>query len=721
MEHREQYTRAPAPATLAPEGASILTEADAPEPGRADAPSAGRSTPGGLGCVELGGDGPEADTVQTPRRALALVRGGRTGTGGAIPEPRSVSAGVIEAHSLAPSHKPNTPGSRSGGQGRSRGAPPQRSEAERGGDGAPLTEASTPAPCEETGPEARGSGAPSGGPLGGPSGSVTARAVTPGRFDGGGSDSIHHGPDAGGARLLRVAMDWMACLCLCPVTAARWVELAELARHGCAVQIPTASGTVPMEWRRMGKDIVGRSVAGLFVLLREPESCALVEVPRCAVSKLTGADPREGSRASFAWSRLSPAPAAARAEDDADTRELRDVDASTARTASPARCRGSADVLISAGLQSRPASDVKPIYGVELQVQGQAFSSVKQGGAELVRALWRGLVEWLHAGRWDDPDAVLRPLTFPGRCDWAFDTAFTAAFGAEWVQSGIFADGDHDACFRRFSTRATKRQSEETVKDPDADGAAAELDRVPVSGRRALLGKATAGRTAYMGSAAYVLLCIYERSKKVDGDWAVLSETLRACGWDGVSEVVRAEFRVSRKWLKDQIARNEDGSPVFPRTSRARGEHDGLSLGELTLAEFLDVMPRVVAEMPSRFRHTDPAQDNDAGPRVRDRRSSGWWSAVEGGALHWASGSGDVGRVVSTRRHAAADRTIKQIRTGLVRLIGLRGGRNLSDVLPEVFEAWAEPDFEEQRSLLIQKVRARYAIPDPPPALAAVG
>ncbi len=546
---------------------------------------------------------------------------------------------------------------------------------------------------------------------GGRAGSVTDRAVTPVRYDAGGSSEPLEGLPSrdGGPRVLRCALDWLTLLCLVPVTRVRWAELRELAARRVVVVVPSAVGPLPVELYAMGKDIIGKSTAGIRLLLREPDACSVREPATCARSEMTPQGPGV-VRAGF-WRGLASdplEPCGWRRDERAEV---------TARGPSR-RCSGvlpAVDAVVSAGLAHRPGEDVRAIYGAELQVQGVAFSSVQSGGDGLAQALWRAVASWLYAGRWADPVQAVEPFTRVGRFDFASDTAFEADPGGEWVTRGIYADGSHTDCFRRFSSRARKVRSEETVRDDAADA----LAEVPVSGRRALLGKATAGRTVYMGSAAYVLLCIYERSKKRDGDWSILGPTLTACGWDGVAEVVRTEFRASRKWLGDQVVRLPNGEPMFPRIAQQRGESDGLNASELTFSQFLRALPSLVAEFPSRFRHTDPDQDHGGGPRVRDRASSAWWSGIEGAALHWSSGSGDIGRVVSTRRHAAAERTTKQIRTSLVRLVALSGARGLSEVLPSIFDAWSEREFADQREELIARQRARYAVPVPArPALA---
>jgi hypothetical protein len=506
-------------------------------------------------------------------------------------------------------------------------------------------------------------------------------------------------------QVIRAALDWFTLLCLAPVTRARWEDLCALADGGVAELVPTPVGSVPLEVRRLGRDLVVRSVAGLYGLLREPERTGWKESPRCAETTDGG------------LGRCWDGPGVAvcpKGRRRVDGVEGKLVELEPCGFGPPAVCATRERVELEPLALHRPkGDDVRDVYGVELQVQGTAFSSVTAGGEALVVGLWEGIAAWLWPGL-GDAAGKLDPFTRVGRMDVAFDAVFTNDPGERAVQWGIYADGHHDVAFRRWSTRARKHRSEETVRETEetankGDGAG----HVPISGRRALLGKATAGRTLYLGSSEYVLVCVYERSKKRDGDWSVLGPTLTACGWDGRSEVVRCEFRASRRWLGDQVPAAPDGSPMFPRSHRERGEPAGLRASELTVAQFLQALPALVAEFPTRFRHTDPMQDGDDAPRVRDRRSSPWWACIVERSRAWVAGGGEVGRVVSTRRVAAAARTAKAVRSSLVRLVALRGKRNLSEVLPEVFELWRATDFDDVREELIKRIRARYGIAEP--------
>lgn len=674
---------------------------------------------------------------------------GKTGEGRSSARGRgdAIPCSLHEGASLAPSHNSCPPSQRSVGQGGSREAPPHKAEGRGGGDGSPLTGARTEAPCDGRGagfllgllPGAvtpgrnDGDGEVSGNDRAPRAAVAGARGVRgrapdvsrvpvgrlPGRVGSGGAKAPVLGtvPESdGGAKVLRSALDWFTVLSLLPVSWERWAELGAMADNGVAELLPSSVGSLPVEVRRLGRDLVCRSVAGLYVMLREPSRCRVAGAP-CARSAELTPDPctrlvRYGERVcqdAGALCRLRGVEGRA-----GGLRVLVGVEVEAFRTgarvgpSSGSRCDGG--TLGVTELASALGADHRNVYGVELQIQGTAFSSVGSGGDELVREVWRVVAGWLFRDRgWSDVVARLDPWTRVGRCDVAFDVAFEDDAHGRFVQWGIYGDGSHDVAFRRWSTRAGTIRSEETVSRPPGR----EGDLV---GRRTLLGKETAGRTAYLGSGEYVLLCLYERSKKTDGDWSVLGPTLERAGWDGVSEVVRAEFRWSRRWLNDQVLRDTNGKPLFPRANPERGDSDGRRCAELTVSEFLRALPLLVVELPGRFRHTDPFEDRPGAPRKRDRASAAWWVEVETAARAWRSGSGDLGRVVSTRRLASASRTVTALRSGFVRLVALRGGRSLSDVLPEVFEAWDEKGFREHRERLMAKVRDRYAMPPPPRA-----
>lgn len=634
---------------------------------------------------------------------------------GCSPEPRSESSGDQGFASLAPSHTQGQLPRRSGAQARSRGATAHKREARGAGDGARLRGASTGAQCDETG---RSEGV-SGGDLTGP--------VTPVRYDVASAKGRPAGvgvvPLSDGApRVLRCALDWLTVLCRRPVSREVWQRLEAYATAKGAVSIASDAGPFPLEWRRIGRDLCARSVAGVRVLVREPASvpyarssgasCALVSAivspDVCATRRVRE---RRSSRAA------SDQGASCVGWTPSENHDVRPELASCALVSSRAALPG-AD-MTSLDLLALEGDDRRAVYGIEVQVQGAAFSSVALDGSQLARELWRAIARELLSDQFPgssvDVAALVDDDTRAGRVDVAIDTTFEASDGASWVQWGIYAHGDHDGAVSRWSTRARRHRSENTTRPDENDVA-----EVSLSGRTALLGKATAGRTLYVGSGAYSLACIYERSKKRDGDWCVLEPTLRAAGWNGASEVVRSEFRVSRAWMRDQIVRGADGEARYV-TQRRFDQGDGRvttvttprTVADLTIAEFFDSLPLLAREFPSRFRHTDP----HATQRVRDRASSSWWCSVVRAAHAWSPGaSSDLGALVSVRRDAAIVRTMMRVRTSLARLVALRSsprddwGTALGEVLHEVMGAFCAQNWVAERDRLIARTRERYLL-----------
>lgn len=511
----------------------------------------------------------------------------------------------------------------------------------------------------------------------------------------------------GGPVVLRTALDWFTVLSLLPVSEARWSELWAAAGRRGIYDVQGAGVALPVELSRLGRDLVGRSVAGVRVLLREPSRCAGRAVEGCASG--LRADMTRGCR----FRGRPSAGAACLGLDGVRVEGWRSWASTGCASSSSAGCVALDPDALVCGVRRSEGSERREVYGVEVQLQGSLFSSAESGGDYLAAVVWDALARWLYGDRWSDPTREVDVYTRVGRLDVAADAAFVGDDGERFVSWGIYGDGHTGEAFGRWSTRARAARVEETVTR-ESDAAAAERWQ-GVTGRRSLLGKETAGRTLYLGSAAYALLCVYERSKKTDGDWSVLAPTLRACGWDGESPVVRAEVRVSRRWLADQVLRGPDGRALFTRPGTVEGspEH-ARAVADLTVLEVLEHLPGLVAELPSRFRHTDPTST----VRRRDRPSSAWWSAVSGSLASWRSGSGSVARVVSTRRVAAAARTVSALRSGFVRLVGLRGARDIREVLREVLDAWDAPDFRDGREEQIRRVRSRYGVAAPDDALA---
>lgn len=517
----------------------------------------------------------------------------------------------------------------------------------------------------------------------------------------------------GGPVALRCALDWLTVLCRRPVSPATWERLDAYARAGGAVTIASDAGPIPMEWRRIGRDLCARSVAGVRVLVREPSSATWRELVQPCIAgqsfddvacAMRRARRRRALASSVRCGELAPPQGVC--------------------VVAPTRLVSSDADLTAAMLSSSEGEERRAVYGIEVQVQGTCFSAAVRDGSELARQVWRAIAGELlrdqFPGRSVDVAACVDGDTRTGRVDVAVDVAFTAPDGAAWVQWGIYAHGDHDGAVARWSTRARKHRTETTTA-PSSE----ELHEVPLSGRTALLGKATAGRTLYVGSAAYSLACIYERSKKRDGDWPILEKSLRAAGWDGESAVVRAEFRVSRAWMRDQVVRGADGAAryvVERRFERGDGTHAIVTapraIADLTIGEFLDALPVLAREFPTRFRHTDP---HDA-RRVRDRASSSWWASVLSAAHAWCPGaSADLGALVSVRREAALVRAMMRVRTGIARLLAMRTrpgddwGRAVAEVFCEVQGAFFAENWRDERDKIIARTRERYAIEERPP------
>lgn len=578
-------------------------------------------------------------------------------------------------------------------------------------------------------------------------GSMASRvAVTPVRIDVGGArrpPGVGLVPEVDPSPVgLRVALDWFTVLGRRPVSPERWEFLTRCAERRAVVTVRVeGSEVIPLECSKLGVDVLLRSEAGVRVLLRAPARCGAFE-PRavCAPGELTMAGAFErGEHAPGGPCGVRPlASLGERAA--ADRRGWRvprgcevppgcllapggwAFEGGAACVGAPGACRPELTEAADDGQTARDRGARRELYGAEVQIQGAAFSDVTRGGVALVARWWGALASWLYGDviggdygwrfglSWSDPFTVI------GRVDVCADVAFPGDPGGSWVQWGVYAFGDHDGAFARFSTKARGRRSEETVP---ADRAAARAgdEWTAVSGRRVLLGKEVAGRTVYAGSAAYATLCVYERSKKRDGDWKVLEGTLRRAGWDGESEVIRAEARLSRAWMRDQVIRCPDGSPRYTATevvgegADARRFERARAADELTVTEWLDSVPTLAGEVFGRFRHTDPRQVC----RVRDRDSSVWWRQVEGMAGAWAEGEGGaVGRIVSVRREASVGHTLARVRSGLARLVALRpGARDPRDVWGEVMEGWRDPHWRDARDAMMERTRARYLVEHP--------
>lgn len=444
------------------------------------------------------------------------------------------------------------------------------------------------------------------------------------------------GSDATAPRVLRSVLDWFTLLLRRSVSVERFAELVRSAEVGAVLSVPSRSGALTLEVRRLGRDVVLKGLQGVRALVRDPASVAAND---------TG--PEESQR-----------------------------------------------------------------YGLDVQIQGAAFSAVRGVGAcgdLLVASVWDALAAELYGDQVEDAGRALLSETRVGRVDFATDCEVEDSF----ARGAIYGSGDLDRAASRWSTRARKWRAEAGSKSGEESAAA----WVPVTGRRSLLGKETSGRTLYLGSGSYVLLCVYERSKLRTGDWAVLEPTLRAEGWDGERLVVRSELRVSRKWMRDQVPKDAEGRPKYLADDEDGRGRTARSLADLSLGEWMNELPAVCAELATRFRHVED-DDTDA-RRRRDRASSPWWSAVTGALSSWHLCEGDgeeLSRIASTRRALSLRRSIRAARSALERVEALSGEASesvtvgWSRAVAKVLEASRETEWAEGRADRIARLRARYAV-----------
>lgn len=305
-------------------------------------------------------------------------------------------------------------------------------------------------------------------------------------------------------------------------------------------------------------------------------------------------------------------------------------------------------------------------HGVEVQVQGTALSASLASGLDVV--LWlKAAVEALLFAGWGSDEAsrarALRDQVVPGRWDLAVDVAVTpsptGASGTsaqDWIDGEIFGGGNLDAANARIASRARKPKAASAADD---DGVRVRRDAARADPATRMVGRASSGRTLYRGGGTCEL-CIYERGKKVDGDWPILSDTLRARGWDGVSPVLRYEVRLMRAWFRDQqLVITERGADDGPDLEKwCRGD-------EIPFDVWVQYVGAFGGCVVSRFAHKVAGSQ-----RVRDRAASPFYVAVcEGLQLFRDDGDqGDraIARVVSKKREAAADRAVSRAINALV-------------------------------------------------------
>ncbi len=323
-------------------------------------------------------------------------------------------------------------------------------------------------------------------------------------------------------------------------------------------------------------------------------------------------------------------------------------------------------------------------YGVEMQMQGTAFSASLASGLEIYGWLkpaleavlypeWghdeasraRALLEHTVVGRWDIAcDVMVRaskagahdPHEKPPKGTSPTSCLSGPEIAQRWVTQEIFCGGNLDAANDRISSRARKPTG---VTVTDEGSVRVRADASEVGNGTRLVGKASTAHSLYRGGKT-AELCIYERGRKRDGDWPILEQTLRARGWDGVSPVVRWETRFMREWFRDQqlvvTDRSTDDGPDIETWMRG---------DEMPLATFIRHLPAFVRCAIGRFQH------KVAGPgRVRDRAPSPLYQAVvkslELFDMNGEGGDGAIARVVSQKREAAKERAMSRALNGVI-------------------------------------------------------
>lgn len=171
-------------------------------------------------------------------------------------------------------------------------------------------------------------------------------------------------------------------------------------------------------------------------------------------------------------------------------------------------------------------------YGVTIQYQGKLLSTGETGLDVIQRLrpwLWFALFPTAGDSR-EEVVARLQPFTRAGRVDYAVDVAHVTP-DAEARIDAWYARESASAVYNRFATHCSARRS---------------------SAHANLLGSKAHGRTWTVGSDPKYR--IYERDKHTgDGHWEVLKETLKRCGWDSRSPILRAEVQVQRTWQEGQV------------------------------------------------------------------------------------------------------------------------------------------------------------------------
>lgn len=297
--------------------------------------------------------------------------------------------------------------------------------------------------------------------------------------------------------------------------------------------------------------------------------------------------------------------------------------------------------------RSRCGEPVSAIYGVEVQIQGTILSDSHNGldAIRWVKAAVEAALFRHYGANANERAEGLREHVKPGRFDVAVDVAVIGEGAAQWINDELFCGNNIEEANRRISTRAREPGGAGVVIDLDearARKGAKRRGRAAAPDPTRFRGRESTGRTLYRGR-TMAELCIYERSKKRDGDWSILSDTLRACGWDGESEVIRWEVRFSRAWFREQLV-----SVVRD------GERQDIRADKITFDDWLNHATDFARLALTRFRHVVEGKG-----RVRERESSPYHRAVFA-ALDLFEGPDRakkiVATVVSKKRDAAIER-----------------------------------------------------------------
>ena len=417
------------------------------------------------------------------------------------------------------------------------------------------------------------------------------------------------------ARPVRVALDWLRILYRAYPSSETWHRLVEHALHGLPVSLAQWEGgelAFDVRVARADRELVlTHKGSGIRIVVRARPGGYSEAIDHDELIVSTG------DAAVFDLSRGLPEAI----EDHTATAAEGDVKDPNWRF----KQRQHATVLEQQKLQR--------VYGIELDLQGSLLSASATGfePIEWVRA---AVESYLLPGLTREQ---LAPHTFPGRFDVAFDTEIRGPLASEWIEQRVYHCGDVDRSRGNFVTRARKPRSVVTSDTVD-DGSDTPMD----SDTSATVGSKKYGRTLYFGSDPQVT--IYERDRKTDGDWSLLEPTLRACGWDGESRVLRTEFRISRAWFSDQYV------PASAVDSSALATAPAVRMDTLSLDEVLKVMPSIAHTLVDRVRHTEGTET-----RVRRRPSTFLWESVQSSPallLRKLERSGDALVALQSRRHA---------------------------------------------------------------------